>query len=61
MDEMIERGSIIADLEGQSWRVLEKTNEGLFMLLLPERSDLVHTRHLTWRQFANFGYELAFP
>jgi hypothetical protein len=42
-------------------RVLEVKDEGLFMLMLPERSDLVHTRSVTWRQFANFGYELVFP
>jgi hypothetical protein len=61
IDEMIERGSIIGDIEGGLWRVLEVTDEGLFMLMLPERSDLVHTRSVTWRQFAHFGYELVFP
>jgi len=61
IDEMIEQGSIIGDIEGGLWRVLEVTDEGLFMLMLPERSDLVHTRSVTWRQFANFGYELVFP
>jgi hypothetical protein len=61
MDEWIEQGSIIVDIEGGLWRVLEKTDEGLFMLMLPERNDVVHTRHVTWRQFANFGYQLVFP
>ena len=60
-DEMIEQGSIIGDIEGGLWRVLEKTDEGLFMLMLPERHDVVHTRSVSWRQFANFGYELVFP
>ena len=61
MDEMIEQGSIIGDTEGQLWRVLEVRGDGLFMLLLPERDDVVHTRTVTWRQFANFGYQLVFP
>lgn len=61
MNEMIELGSIIGDIEGGLWRVLEKTDEGLFMLMVPERRDVVHTRSVTWRHFANFGYELVFP
>lgn len=61
IDEMIEQGSIIGDIEGGLWRVLEVTDEGLFMLMLPERSDLVHTRSVTWRQFAHVKYELVFP
>ena len=58
---MIERGSIIADNERGLWRVLEVTDEGLFMLMLPERNDIVHTRNLTWRRYADFGDELKFP
>ncbi len=58
---MIEGGAIIGDKEGGLWRVLEVTDTGLFLLMLPERKDVVHTRNLTWRQFADFGYELAFP
>lgn len=61
IDEMIEQGSIIGDIEGGLWRVLEKTDEGLHMLMLTERNDVVHMRSVTWRQFANFGYELVFP
>ena len=61
IDEMIEQGSIIGDREGGFWRVLEVTDEGLFMLMLPERTDVVHTRTVTWRQYANCGYELKFP
>jgi len=60
-DDLIERGSVIGDVEGELWRVLEATDEGLFMLKLPERHDVVHTRSVSWRQFANFGYELVFP
>lgn len=59
--DVIDQGSIIGDIEGESWRVLEATDEGLLMLMLPERKDVVHTRTVTWRQFANFGYELLFP
>jgi hypothetical protein len=58
---LIDQGSIIGDIEGQLWRVLETSGEGLFMLLLPERGDLVHTRTVTWREFANYGYEVVFP
>jgi len=61
MDEMIEQGSIIGDIEGGLWRVLEVTDEGPFMLMLPERADVVHTRTVKWRQYAEFGYELVFP
>lgn len=60
-DEMVERGGIIADDEGGLWRVLEVTDEGIFMLMLPERKDIVHTRNLTWQQYETFGYELKFP
>ena len=60
-DEMVERGGIIADAEGGLWRVLEVTDEGIFMLMLPERKDIVHTRNLTWQQYERFGYELKFP
>lgn len=59
--DLIDQGSIIGDMEGELWRVLEATDEGLFMLKLPERHDVVHTRSVSWRQFANFGYELLFP
>ena len=61
MDDLIDEGSIIGDVEGELWRVLEATDEGLLMLMLPERNDVVHTRTVTWRQFANFGYQLVFP
>lgn len=61
IDEMIEMGSIVGDIEGGLWRVIEVTDEGLFMLRLPKRADLVHTRTVSWRQFANFGYEFVFP
>ena len=52
----IEHGAIIADDEGGLWRVLEVSDEELFLLMLPEREDVVHTRHLTWRQFVEWGY-----
>jgi hypothetical protein len=57
----MEHGAIIADEEGGLWRVLEVTDEGLFLLMLPEREDVVHTRNVTWRQFVECGYELKFP
>lgn len=57
----IEHGAIIGNDEGGLWRVLEVTDEGLFLLMLPERKDVVHTRHVTWRQFVECGYELEFP
>lgn len=57
----IEHGAIIGNDEGDLWRVLEVTDEGLFLLMLPERKDVVHTRHVTWRQFVECGYELEFP
>jgi hypothetical protein len=60
IDEMIEMGSIIGDIEGGLWRVLEVADEGLFMLRLPERADLVHTRTVTWLQYKE-SYELKFP
>lgn len=60
-DEMVEGGSIIGDREGCLWRVLEVTDYSLFLLLLPERRDIVHTRTVTWRQFVECGYELKFP
>jgi len=60
-DDLIEQGSVIGDNEGELWRVLEATDEGLFTLKLPERPGVVHTRSVSWRQFANFGYELVFP
>jgi hypothetical protein len=60
-DEMVERGSIIADSESILFKVLEVTDEGIFMLMLPEREDVVHTRNMTWEQYEKFGYELKFP
>ena len=57
----IEHGAIIADNEGGLWRVLEVTDVGLFLLMLPEREDIVHTRNVTWRQFVECGYERKFP
>jgi hypothetical protein len=33
--------------------VLEVTDEGLFLLILPEREDVVHTRNVSWRQFVD--------
>jgi hypothetical protein len=42
----IEHGAIIADDEGGLWRVLEASDEELFLLMLPEREDVVHTRHV---------------
>ena len=60
-DEMVERGSIIADFEGTLFKVLEVTDEGVFMLMLPEREDVIHTRTVSWSNFAKHGYELKFP
>jgi hypothetical protein len=40
---------------------LEVADEGLFMLMLPERASVVHTRTVNWEQYTNFGYELKFP
>ena len=57
----IEHGAIIADDEGSLWRVLEACDEELFLLMLPEREDVVHTRHVTWRQFVERGFDLKFP
>jgi len=57
----IEHGAIIADDEGGLWRVLEVSDEELFLLMLPEREDVVHTRHVTWRQFVECEYDLKFP
>jgi hypothetical protein len=57
----IEHGAIIADDEGGLWRVLEASDEELFLLMLPEREDVVHTRHVTWRQFVECGCDLKFP
>jgi hypothetical protein len=57
----IEHGAIIADDEGGLWRVLEVSDKELFLLMLPEREDVAHTRHVTWRQFVECGYDLKFP
>jgi hypothetical protein len=57
----IEHGAVIADEEGRLWRVLEASDEGLFLLMLPERRDIVHTRSLKWRDFVECGYDLKFP
>lgn len=57
----IERGAIIGDEEGGLWRVLEVTDDRLFLLMLPERRKIVHTRHVTWRDFVECGYDLKFP
>jgi len=59
--DLIDEGSIVGDIEGELWRVLEATDDGILMLKLPERSEVVHTGRVSWRQFANFGYELVFP
>jgi hypothetical protein len=58
IDGMSDMGSVIRDIEGGLWRVLEFTDEGLFMLRLPERPDVLHTRTVTWQHVAEFGYEL---
>ena len=57
----IEHGAVIADEEGHLWRVLEDSDEGLFLLMLPERRDIVHTRTIRWRDFVECGYDLRFP
>ena len=57
----IERGAIIGDEEGGLWRVLKATDDGLFLLMLPERRNIVHTRSVSWRDFVECGYELKFP
>ncbi len=57
----VERGAIIADDEGRLWRVLEVSDEGVFLLMLPERRDIVHTRILKWRDFVECGFDLKFP
>lgn len=31
------------------------------MLMLPERKDVIHTRHVSWHNFEKHGYELKFP
>ena len=59
-DEMIEGGAVIGDNDGGLWRVLEVTNEGLLMLGLPERADVIHTRSVTWRRYEK-SYELMLP
>lgn len=43
------------------WRVIEVTDEGILMLMLPEREDVVHTRKVRWSDFEKYGYELKFP
>jgi hypothetical protein len=60
-DKMVERGSIIADSEGTLFKVLEVTDDGAFMLMLPEREDVIHTRNVSWSNFEKYGYELKFP
>jgi len=57
----IEHGAVVADDEGLLWRVLEVSDSGLFLLMLPERRDIVHTRTLKWRDFVECGYDLKFP
>jgi hypothetical protein len=57
----IQHGAIIADGDGGLWRVLRVTDEGLFLLMFPERKDILHTRNVTWRQFVECGYEWKFP
>jgi len=57
----IEHGAVIADEEGRLWRVLEVSDEGLFVLMLPERPDVVQTRTVKWRAFVECGYDLKFP
>ena len=57
----MEHGAIIADEDGGLWRVLEASDKELFLLMIPEREDVVHTRHVTWRQFVECDYGLKFP
>ena len=57
----IEHGAVVADDEGRLWRVLEVSDEGLFLLMLPERRDIVHNRTLEWRDFVECEYDLRFP
>ena len=42
----IEHGAIIADDEGGLWRVLEASDEELFLLMLPEREEKIMKRPL---------------
>lgn len=60
-DELVEPGGIISDAEGVLFRVLSVDDLGIFMLMLPERIDVIHTRNITWTQFKERGYELKFP
>lgn len=62
-DEMVERGSIIADSEGTLFRVLFVDDEGVWLQRIkpmPPRS-VMHTRSLTWEQYHKFRYDLKFP
>lgn len=58
---MVEPGSIIGDVYGDTFRVIEVTEEGLFMVKLPEREDLFHSRTISWGDYEKHGYELKFP
>ena len=57
----VEHGAIIGDEEECLWRVLEVADDGLFLLMLPERRNIVHTRTVRWRDFVECGYDLKFP
>ena len=40
--------------------MLEVTHDELFLLMLPECRDIVHTRTVMWSQFMECGYGLKF-
>ena len=60
IDEFIEPGSIIGDSEANLWRVPELTSEGLFVVRLPERTDIVHTGSVS-RERYDQSYALKLP
>lgn len=61
---MVEHGSLIEDVWGDVWSVIEVSDEGILMRRIKPRSrkgDL-HTRTIKWQNFGEGKhYWLAFP
>lgn len=62
-DPMVEIGSIIEDRWGDQFRVLEVTDEHVFMQRIkPEsRKGDFYGRTVKWADFERHGYKLVFP
>jgi len=60
---MVEKGGLVEDRFGDLFRVIDVTDEEVFMQKIKPKpsKDTVLTRTVRWENFKKDGYELVFP